>query len=215
MPTVTGYDYALQAYSYRNSGIPYSQLDCVHFVNRVRLDLGLRSMLNGTNTLWRSNNLVWKGTLQDGYNRWRVTNWNQLPQGILLFRIKDEDDPSYDSPPIPSRYYMDGIGNVTHVGIMTGMGQGVMQSGGYGGTGVHESGWRSNYWTHCALQMDVEYPEPPDPDEPPNPDPPPTPDPPDPDDPDPYSPPEPLVYVMKLLFYLRKRKELKRPCRRI
>lgn len=213
MPTVTGLDYATQAYSYRNSGIPYSQLDCIHFVNRVRTDLGLRSMLNGTNTLWRSNNLTWKGTLAEAYQRWGVSSWNQLPQGILIFRIKSESDPTYDSPPIPQRYYMDGIGNVTHVGIMTGMGQGVMQSGGYGGTGVHESGWRSNYWTHCALQMNVVYPEPLDPDDP-NPPDPDDPTPPDPDDPNPPSPPESLFYILKFV-YNRKRKELKRPCRRM
>lgn len=213
MPTVTGLDYATQAYSYRNSGIPYSQLDCIHFVNRVRTDLGLRSMLNGTNTLWRSNNLTWKGTLAEAYQRWGVSSWNQLPQGILIFRIKSESDPTYDSPPIPQRYYMDGIGNVTHVGIMTGMGQGVMQSGGYGGTGVHESGWRNGYWTHCAIQMNVVYPEPLDPDDP-NPPDPDDPTPPDPDDPNPPSPPESLFYILKFV-YNRKRKELKRPCRRI
>lgn len=204
---VTGVDYANQAYSYRNSGIPYSELDCVHFVNKVRTDLGLRSMLNGTNTLWRSNNLTWKGTLEDAYRRWNVSSWNQLPKGILLFRIKPETDPTYNEPPIPSRYYMDGIGNVTHVGIMTGLGQGVMQSGGYGGRGVHESGWRNNYWTHCALQMNVSYPEPGDPDDP-NPPDPDDPDDPDPDDPDPDTPIEPYVMI-SIGIYAQKRKVMK------
>ena len=204
---VTGQDYAIQAYSYRNSHIPYSELDCVHFVNRVRTDLGLQSMLNGTNSLWRSNNLTWKGTLSEAYTRWNVTSWNQLPQGILLFRIKAETDPTYNEPPIPSRYYMDGVGNVTHVGIMTGLGQGVMQSGGYGGRGVHESGWQNNYWSHCALQMNVEYPEPDDPDDP-NPPDPDDPDDPDPDDPDPYTPIEPYVMI-SIGIYAKNRKVLK------
>ena len=211
---VTGLQYAQQAYTYRDSGIPYSQLDCIHFVNQVRIDLGLRSMLNGTNTLWRSNNLVWKGTLQDAYTRWAVSSWNQLPQGILLFRIKSESDPTYNEPPIPSRYYMDGIGNVTHVGIMTGLGQGIMQSGGYGGRGVHQSGWQNGYWTHAALQMDVIYPDPPDPDDPNPPPPVPDPDPPDPDDPNPPSPDEPGWYTPPWMYW-PKRKELKRRCLRI
>lgn len=211
---VTGLQYAQQAYTYRDSGIPYSQLDCIHFVNQVRIDLGLRSMLNGTNTLWRSNNLVWKGTLQDAYTRWAVSSWNQLPQGILLFRIKSESDPTYNEPPIPSRYYMDGIGNVTHVGIMTGLGQGIMQSGGYGGRGVHESGWQNGYWTHAALQMDVIYPDPPDPDDPNPPPPVPDPDPPDPDDPNPPSPDEPGWYTPPWMYW-PKRKELKRRCLRM
>lgn len=209
---ITGLDYAQQAYTYRNSGIPYSQLDCVHFVNAVRLDLGLPSMLNGTNTLWRSNNLTWKGTLSEAYSRWGASGWRNLPQGILLFRIKPETAPDYNEPPIPAKYYMDGVGNVTHVGIMTGLGQGVMQSGGYGGRGVHESGWQSGYWTHCALQMEVEYPDP-DPADP-NPPDPEEPDPPAPDDPDPHSPPEPYVYIPPWLYW-KKRKELKPPCRRI
>lgn len=210
---ITGLDYAQEAYTYRNSGIPYSQLDCVHFVNQVRLDLGLPSMLNGTNTLWRSNNLTWKGTLSEAYSRWGASGWRSLPQGILLFRIKPETAPDYNEPPIPSKYYMDGIGNVTHVGIMTGLGQGVMQSGGYGGRGVHESGWQSGYWTHCALQMEVTYPDPdpadpnpPDPDEP---------DEPDPDDPDPYSPPEPYVYIPPWLYWKKRKELLKPPCRRM
>lgn len=210
---ITGLDYAQQAYTYRNSGIPYSQLDCVHFVNQVRLDLGLPSMLNGTNTLWRSNNLTWKGTLSEAYSRWGASGWRNLPQGILLFRIKPETSPDYNEPPIPAKYYMDGFGNVTHVGIMTGLGQGIMQSGGYGGRGVHESGWQSNYWTHCALQMEVEYPDPdpadpnpPDPDEP---------DEPDPDDPDPYSPPEPYVYIPPWLYWKKRKELLKPPCRRM
>lgn len=214
MPSpITGVDYAIQAYSYRDSGIPYSQLDCIHFVNQVRIDLGLPSMLNGTNTLWRSNNLTWKGTLAEAYARWQVNGWRDLPQGILLFRIKPETDPTYNSPPIPSKYWMDGIGNVTHVGIMTALGDGIMQSGGYGGKGVHQSGWQNGYWTHAALQMDVSYPEPPDPDDP-NPPDPEDPDQPDPDDPDPISPDEPGWYTPPWLYW-NKRKELKRRCQRI
>ena len=206
---VTGYDYALQAYSYRNSQIPYYQLDCIGFVNQVRRDLGLSNIVNGTNSLWRSNNLVWKGTLADGYRRWTLTNyWQDLPQGILLFRIKPETDPTYNEPPIPSQYYMDGIGNVTHVGIMTAMGQGIMQSGGYGGRGVHESGWRNDYWTHCALPMNIYYTEPINPDEPPNPDPDvPSPDPPGPPGP---NPPEPGIMFPLSILFIQKRKELKR-----
>lgn len=207
---VTGQQYAEQAYTYRNSGIPYSQLDCIGFVNQVRSDLGLSSLINGTNSLWRSNQLTWKGTLNDAYTRWQVNNWRNLPQGILLFRIKSEDDPKYNVPPIPSRYYMDGVGNVTHVGIMTALGEGIMQSGGYGGRGVHQSGWQAGYWTHCGLQMNVDYTEPPDPDDP-NPPDPPTPDPPGPDDP---NPPEPGWYIPPWMYW-PKRKELKRRCLRM
>ena len=88
------------------------------------------------------------------------------------------------------------------------MGQGIMQSGGYGGRGVHESGWRNDYWTHCALPMNIYYPEPIDPDAPPNPDPDvPAPDPPGPPGP---NPPEPGIMFPLSILFIQKRKELKR-----
>ena len=68
---------------------------------------------------------------------------------------------------------MDGIGNVTHVGIWTDMGLGVMQSGGYGNppgfNGVHDSSYDPNYWTHLALAPGIDYNVGPTPPTPPTP----------------------------------------------
>lgn len=152
MPQVTGRSFAETAYSFRDSGYTYQQYDCVGFTNLVRRTCGLGNLYNGTNTLWRNGTLVWQGTIADMNN-----TYGGLVQGCYLFRIKSEDDPTYNDPPIPSQYYMDGIGNVTHVGIYTNLGLGVMQSGGYGGTGVHDSSYNANYWTHAALPPGIDY----------------------------------------------------------
>ena len=152
MPTVTGQSFAETAYSFRDSGYTYQEYDCVGFTNLVRRTCGLSNLYNGTNTLWRNGSLVWQGTIAD-----MAFEYGDLVQGCYLFRIKPESDPDYNNPPIPSQYYMDGIGNVTHVGIWTNLGLGVMQSGGYGGTGVHDSSYRSDYWTHAALCPGIDY----------------------------------------------------------
>ena len=152
MPNVTGQQFSEVAYSYRNSGFTYQDYDCIGFTNLVRRTVGLRNLANGTNTLWRNGSLVWKGTISEA-----ETHFGGLPQGSYLFRIKPESDPTYNDPPIPPQYYMDGIGNVTHVGIYTNLGLGVMQSGGYGGTGVHDSVLRTNYFTHLALPPDIDF----------------------------------------------------------
>ena len=152
MPTVTGAMFAQKAYSYRDSGYTYQQYDCVGFTNLVRRDCGLGSLFDGTNTMWRDGSLVWQGTIAEAQ-----AHFGSFPQGCYLFKIKPESDPTYNDPPIPSQYYMDGIGNVTHVGIYTNLGLGVMQSGGYGGSGVHDSTYDSSYWTHLALPPDIDF----------------------------------------------------------
>lgn len=158
MPQVTGLSFSQTAYSFRNSGFTYQQYDCVGFTNLVRRTCGLTNLYNGTNTLWRNHTLVWQGTIAQ-----MQTQFGGLVQGCYLFRIKPESDPDYNNPPIPPQYYMDGIGNVTHVGIYTNLGLGVMQSGGYGGTGVHDSTLNLNYFTHAALPPDIDYSVNPDP----------------------------------------------------
>ena len=152
MPNITGQYFAEVAYSFHDSGYTYQQYDCVGFTNLVRRTCGLGNLYNGTNTLWRNGSLVWQGTIAD-----MAFTYGDLVQGCYLFKIKPETDPDYNNPPIPSQYYMDGIGNVTHVGIYTNIGLGVMQSGGYGGTGVHDSSYDPNYWTHAALAPGINY----------------------------------------------------------
>lgn len=148
--SVTGLYYSQVAYGYRDSGYTYEQYDCIGFVNLCRTDCNITRLPNGTNTLWRSNRLYWKGTVADAQ-----AAFGQIPQGALIFKCHPEGTPGYDT--IPPQYYGDGIGNFSHVGIMTYLGYGVMQSGGYGGTGVHQSYYDANYWTHVGLADEIFY----------------------------------------------------------
>lgn len=181
---IPGEQFASIAYGYKDSGYTYDQYDCIGFVNLCWQHIDnppkTESLTNGTNSIWRSsrtfpttdpngNNptleLWWKGTLSEC-----ESYFGGIPTGILLFRCIPEGQPGYDT--IPAQYRGDGIGNFTHVGIyinpVGGSEYVIMQSGGYGGTGVHQSKWRDNYWTHAAFPVYVGIndipPEPPEPD---------------------------------------------------
>ena len=181
---IPGEQFAEIAYGYKDSGYTYDQYDCIGFVNLCWQHIDnppkTESLTNGTNSIWRSTRtfpttdpngntptveLWWKGTLAEC-----ESYFGGIPTGILLFRCIPEGQPGYDT--IPAQYRGDGIGNFTHVGIyinpIGGSEYVIMQSGGYGGTGVHQSKWRDNYWTHAAFPVYVGMndvpPEPPEPD---------------------------------------------------
>ena len=154
---------ACMAYLFRDSQYPYSQYDCIHFVNLVRARLGIPQMTNGTNSLWRNvggNFLWWRGTLQECLDQ-----YGSVPEGAYLFKCYPEGTPGYNT--IPEQYRGDGIGNFDHIGIYTNRGLGVMQSGGYdvtppsGFNGVHDTRTRLNetppWWTHVAFGNNITF----------------------------------------------------------
>ena len=172
--------------------IPYSQMDCIQFVQTVWRNIpavGSAALCSplGTNTLWRTNTpdysslvntfqttspdgqnptpvLWWKGTISEC-----ITAFGDIPAGALLFHQISEAGP----PAIPSQYAGDGIGNFAHVGIYIGNNE-VMQSGGRDsgsvpGGGVHRSTYDSSAWNYVAFVVYVDCtggPEPPPPYEP-------------------------------------------------
>ena len=172
--------------------IPYSQTDCIQFVQAVWRNIpavGSDTLCSplGTNTLWRTNTndypslvktfnttspdnqnptpvLWWKGTISEC-----ITAFGDIPAGALLFHQISEAGP----PAIPSQYAGDGIGNFAHVGIYIGNNE-VMQSGGRDsssvpGGGVHRSIYDSSAWNYVAFVVYVDCtggPEPPPPYEP-------------------------------------------------
>lgn len=149
MPIVSGKLFAETAYAYNGRGLTYQNYDCVHFMNLIRETCGLNVFSQSTNRVWRGNGLTWKGTIQEARQRYP----DGLPQGLLLFHVIPDSDPNAD----PDHYgYGDGIGDVDHVGIYTNIGLGVMQSGGYGGTGVHDSTLRS-YFNLAGECTGVDY----------------------------------------------------------
>lgn len=160
---------ACMAYLFRDSRYPYSQYDCIHYVNLVRRRLGLPQMTNGTNSLWRNvggNFLWWRGTLQECLDL-----YGEVPDGAYLFKCYPEGTPGYNT--IPEQYRGDGVGNFDHIGIYTGRGLGVMQSGGYdvtppsGFNGVHDTRTRLDesppWWTHVAFGNNITFDEEPGP----------------------------------------------------
>lgn len=179
---VAGSYFAQLALSYDGEYIPYSQADCIQFVNmvwkRVNSITAQTNLTMGTNSLWRSTR-TFNTTDPDGNNPtlelWYqatvsqcVQRFGDIPPGALLFHKISEAGP----PAIPPQYAGDGIGNFAHVGIYCGNDE-VMQSGGADaasipGGGVHKSDYDPQAWSHVAFVVYVdpegEEPSPPDPD---------------------------------------------------
>lgn len=175
---VSGEYFANLALAYDGQYIPYSQWDCITFVQAVWHDIPtvnsswvLCSPL-GTNTLWRMNEtgyptktfnttspfnqnptpvLWYKDTISNCEQR-----YGSIPTGALLFHKISEAGP----PAIPSQYAGDGIGNFAHVGIYCGNNE-VMQSGGRDsssvpGGGVHKSTYDPDAWNYVAFLVYVD-----------------------------------------------------------
>ena len=153
MPVVSGELFARSAQSYAGRGLTYSDYDCTHFTNLVRNTCGLSSLSQSSNRMWRTRSgFSWRGTLAEAYTKFNGV----LPLGLYLFHYYPDDNPNAD----PEHYgYGDGQGDVDHVGIYVGteIGAGVMQSGGYGGSGVHPSELRSSYFTRAACMSGIDY----------------------------------------------------------
>lgn len=167
---ISGSAFADLALAYDGQYIPYSQADCIEFVNMVWRDINqLTANLNltlGTNSIWRStqvfpttdpnNNtptseLWYKDTIANC-----ISLYGEIPPGALLFHKISDAGP----PPIPPQYAGDGIGNFAHVGIYCGNDE-VMQSGGQDagtvpGGGVHKSSYDPSAWNYVAFVVYVD-----------------------------------------------------------
>ena len=168
---ITGTEFAALALDYDGQYIPYTQLDCIGFVNKVWRDIPIVAqnnwnLTNGTNSIWRSTR-TFNTTSPDNQNPtpelWYkdtidncVAQYGSIPTGALLFhKISDEGPPA-----IPPQYAGDGIGNFVHVGIYCGNNE-VMQSGGRDsasvpGGGVHKSAYDSAAWNYVAFVVWVD-----------------------------------------------------------
>ena len=180
---ISGTDFSTLAVAYdpdiTGVQIPYSQMDCIKFVQTVWRDIQAVSSTDtlcsplGTNTLWRTNtsqypNLVktFNTTSPDSQNPcpvlWYkdtisncISTYGDIPAGALLLHQISESGP----PAIPSQYEGDGIGNFAHIGIYIGNNE-VMQSGGRDsgsvpGGGVHRSTYDSSAWNYVAFVVYV------------------------------------------------------------
>lgn len=99
-------------------GKSYKEMDCQAFVERCMADCGLRMDLGGSNSWYREvMKNGWTGTPEDC-----VREIGSIPKGALLFILEDV------GPKTPEKFRHDGIGDVTHIGIKTGRGDGAIHS---------------------------------------------------------------------------------------
>jgi hypothetical protein len=95
----------------RYLGTPYSEMDCQAFWERVLKDCGIKMDLGGSNSWYRyMMKHGWCGTPEEC-----VKTFGGIPVGATLYIRKDVSEST------PAQFRDDGIGDITHMGIFTGM----------------------------------------------------------------------------------------------
>ena len=99
-------------------GTPYKEMDCQAFVEKCMEDCGLRMDLGGSNSWYREiMNHGWTGTPEEC-----VKLFGEVPKGAMIFIWEPV------SAGTPAKFRNDGIGDLTHIGIKTGRGDGAIHS---------------------------------------------------------------------------------------
>lgn len=94
----------------RYLGTPYGTMDCQAFVEKCLADIGIRKDLAGSNAWYRYvMSHGWTGTPEECRKQ-----FGMIPPGAFLFILEQDGNE-------PSKYYGDGIGNASHIGIYTGL----------------------------------------------------------------------------------------------
>ena len=119
-------------------GIPYEELDCQAFVERVLKDCGEKHD-------WRGSNHMWRDALSEKH---KITNEMAIPAGAWLFTIKQDGGEK-------ERGYNDSEGNASHVGIYLGLSRVIHSTTG----GVQWDDISRPRWTHYGLCKFIDYSE--------------------------------------------------------
>ena len=99
-------------------GTPYSKMDCQAFVEKCMADVGYCKDLGGSNSWYRECiKNGWTGTPEDCKR-----TFGQIPKGAIIFIWEPV------SASTPEKFRKDGIGDITHMGIKTGRGDGAIHS---------------------------------------------------------------------------------------
>ena len=136
------------AVGFEKLGTPYSEMDCQAFVEWCLRQCGLKKDLAGSNAWYREVlRNGWAGSPEEC-----VKQYGKVPAGAFLF-IHALDGGE------EQRGYHDGLGNASHIGIVTGQGEGAIHSSASRGC-VAESkfrgktisgGWNKvGLWTACV-----------------------------------------------------------------
>ena len=130
-------------------GVPYSQMDCQAFVEQCLRDCGLDKNLAGSNAWFRE---VYKnGVIMTPEEC--IAQLGSIPKGAFLFILEQNGKE-------PEKYKPDGLGNASHIGIVTGRGEGAIHSSSSKGC-VCESKFKnktiSGGWNRVGLWDKVSY----------------------------------------------------------
>ena len=113
---ISAIDFSLAGDKYL--GRSYEEMDCQAFVEKCMTDVGLRMDLGGSNSWYREcGKHGWVGTPEEC-----VKEFGSVPKGALLFILEPV------GPKTPAKFRNDGIGDITHMGIVTGRGDGAIHS---------------------------------------------------------------------------------------
>ena len=132
-------------------GVPYSEMDCQEFVERCMRECGMYMDLGGSNSWYREiMKHGWVGTPEEC-----MKLFGQIPKGAILF-IREEVGQG-----TPGKFRTDGIGDITHMGIRTGRGEGAIHSSSSRG-GVVESKFKDKTipnggWNRVGLYDRIDY----------------------------------------------------------
>lgn len=89
-------------------GVPYSEMDCQAFVERCLRDCGMNKDLAGSNAWFRE--VMNHGAILTPEEC--VNELGTVPKGAFLFILKHDGGE-------PEKYKPDGLGNASHIGIVT------------------------------------------------------------------------------------------------
>lgn len=151
--TCTGKELAAQAVSGGYMGIPYEELDCQGFVERVLADCGVLNPETGKPYNWTGSNKMWRVALKwKGTYAEAVAKFGSVPDGAWLFTVKRDGGEK-------ERGYNDNEGNASHVGLKI---PGESMHSSTGGVQIGKCPDK-NRWTHVGLPKMVVFDQQPEP----------------------------------------------------
>ena len=139
----------LGAVGFEKLGTPYREMDCQAFIEWCLRQCGLKKDLAGSNAWYRE--VMKNGTVMTPEEC--VKQLGKVPAGAFLFIHAFDGGEE-------KRGYRDGLGNASHIGIVTGKGEGAIHSSSSRGC-VAESGFRGKSirggWNRVGLWNKVRY----------------------------------------------------------
>ena len=134
---------------FQRIGTPYSEMDCQAFVEWCLKQCGLDKNLAGSNAWFRE--VMNNGVIMTPEEC--VRELGTVPAGAFLFILEQDGGE-------PAKYKPDGLGNASHIGLVTGKGEGAIHSSASRGC-VAESTFRNKTinggWNRVGLYNVVKY----------------------------------------------------------